>query len=77
MYGMQYTPTPTMEVLQEGYAPSDSTQAVRPLCTWQDVQAESKTSPDNVLKLLMSVGDFDLARDWADIHGVMEDYQQV
>lgn len=74
---MQYTPPLPLEVLQGGSTPSDPSEFIQPLCTWQDVQDASKTNPDNVLKLLMSASDFDLAKDWAELHGVFDDYQQV
>lgn len=74
---MQYTPPLPLEVLQGGSTPSDPSELIQPLCTWQDVQDASKTNPDNVLKLLMSASDFDLAKDWAELHGVFDDYQQV
>nr|XP_054759360.1 zinc finger FYVE domain-containing protein 26-like [Lytechinus pictus] len=76
-YAMQYSPPLSLGVLQGGSTPSDLSEVIRPLCTWQDVQDASKTSPDSVLKLLMSASDFDLAKDWAELHGVIDDYQQT
>ncbi|XP_072171552.1 uncharacterized protein [Diadema setosum] len=79
VHAMQQASVLPLEVPQdEGEEESDEPwQATRPLSTWQDVQAESKTRPDYVLKLLISAANFKLAREWAELHNVLDDYQQT
>ena len=48
-----------------------------PYTQWQRVATDSAEDPSEVLDVMLSAGDFDLAKRWAVLHGVYHALKEV
>ena len=76
-YALKNPSSSTFELVQESDDFSDVQVAPNPYLDWQYVEGESQSNPHKILEVLIAAEDFDLARHWAEVHGVYDIVRQV
>ena len=76
-YASEHPPSPSFELVQESDEFPLPTAAPNPYLDWQYIADESQSNPHKILDIFMLAEDFDLAKQWAEIHGVYDIVRQV
>ncbi|XP_071795779.1 zinc finger FYVE domain-containing protein 26-like isoform X2 [Asterias amurensis] len=66
----EYAQVRTSPLISEDESDPNSVALPSPYTQWQRVAADSVEDPSEVLDVMLSAGDFDLAKRWAVLHGV-------